>query len=175
MEKTIRIDDDHALRVDNNLAWMMIYKSQFGHDIIPEIMPFLGAMSEMITGLAESGFHFESAEELMQRLDKNTMTNMLVELTGVELVSFLNICWAMAKSADDDIEEPIRWIRQFDTTFPLDKVAPELFSLIMQGVMSEKNWKRLQESMRSLKPKKTRKKTTKQTSSKSSPQESVTD
>lgn len=171
MEKTIRIDNDHQLTVNNNLAWMMIYKQQFGHDIIPEIMPLLGAVSEMIAGLAASGLEIKNAEELMKRLDKDIVTNMLVELTGLEFIAFINICWAMAKSADPDIEEPMIWIRQFDS-FPLDILAPEIFSLAVQGVVSEKNWTRLQDQIRSLKPKK---KKAKQTSSKSSPQASAAD
>lgn len=170
METTIQISEKQSFKVDNSLAWMMIYKSQFGHDIIPELMPFLGALSEMITGLVADGLEIKNAEDLMRRLDKETMTNMLVELTGVEFVSFLNICWAMAKCADPTIEEPVRWMKQFDT-FPLDIVAPEIFGLAIQGVVSEKNLKRLQEQMKSLKPKKK----TEQTSSKSSPQESLAD
>ena len=170
MEKTIQISETQSFKVDNSLAWMMIYKSQFGHDIIPELMPFVGALSEMISGLVADGLEIKSAEDLMSRLDKETMTNMLVELTGVEFVSFLNICWAMAKCADPTIEEPVRWMKQFET-FPLDIVAPEIFSLAIQGVVSEKNLKRLQEQIKSLKPKKK----TRRTSSKSSPQESHAD
>ena len=170
MENTIQISETQSFKVDNSLAWMMIYKSQFGHDIIPELMPFLGALSEMISGLVADGLEIKSAEDLMSRLDKETMTNMLVELTGVEFVSFLNICWAMAKCADPTIEEPVRWMKQFDS-FPLDIVAPEVFKLAIQGVVSEKNLKRLQEQIKSLKPKKK----TGQTSSKSSPQESHAD
>lgn len=170
MENTIQISETQSFKVDNSLAWMMIYKSQFGHDIIPELMPFVGALSEMISGLVADGLEIKSAEDLMSRLDKETMTNMLVELTGVEFVSFLNICWAMAKCADPTIEEPVRWMKQFET-FPLDIVAPEIFSLAIQGVVSEKNLKRLQEQIKSLKPKKK----TRRTSSKSSPQESHAD
>ena len=170
MEKTIQISETQSFKVDNSLAWMIIYKSHFGHDLIPALMPFLGALSEMISGLVADGLEIKSAEDLMSRLDKETMTNMLVELTGVEFVSFLNICWAMAKCADPTIEEPVRWMKQFET-FPLDIVAPEIFSLAIQGVVSEKNLKRLQEQIKSLKPKKK----TRRTSSKSSPQESHAD
>ena len=170
MEKTITIDEKTSFKADNSLAWMMIYKSQFGHDIIPEMMPFLGALSELVSGLAAEGLEIKDTQDLMQRLDKETLTNMLIELAGVEFVSFLNICWAMAKCADPEIEEPIRWLKQFET-FPLDIVAPEIFGLAVQGVVSEKNLKRLQGQIKSLKPKKK----AKQTSSKSSLQESQTD
>ena len=170
MEKNIRIDKNHSLTVNNNLAWMMIYKSQFGHDIVPEVMPLIGAVSEMISGLAASGMEIKSAEDFIQRLDKDILTNMLVELTGLEFVSFVNVCWALAKSADPDIDEPMAWIRQFDS-FPVDILAPEIFELIVRGVVSEKNWKRLQSQIKSLKPKKI----AEQISSKSSPQESPAD
>lgn len=170
MEKTIRIDKDHEITVNNNLAWMMIYKSQFGHDIVPEVMPLIGAISEMVSGLAAGGMEITSAEDFVSRLDKEILTNMLVELTGLEFVSFVNVCWALAKSADPDIDEPMVWIRQFDS-FPIDILAPEIFELIVKGVVSEKNWKRLQSQIKSLKPKKK----AGQTSSKSSPQESQAD
>lgn len=170
MEKIIRIDKEHSLKVDNNLEWMMIYKSQFGHDIVPEIMPIVGAISEMIGSLAAGGIEIKSAEDFVQRLDKEILTNMLVELTGLEFVSFINMCWALAKSADPDIEEPRVWIKQFNT-FPVDILAPEIFELIVRGVVSEKNWKRLQSQMKSLRPKKK----DEPTSSKSSPQESLAD
>lgn len=170
MEKTIRIDKDHEITVNNNLSWMMIYKSQFGHDIVPEVMPLIGAISEMVSGLAAGGMEIKSAEDFVSRLDKEILTNMLVELTGLEFVSFINVCWALAKSADPDIDEPTVWIRQFDS-FPVDILAPEIFELIVKGVVSEKNWKRLQSQIKSLKPKKK----AGQTSSKSSPQESQAD
>ena len=170
MIKTIRIDKNHEITVDNNLAWMMIYKSQFGPDIVPEVMPLIGAISEMISGLAANGLEITSAEDFVSRLDKEILTNMLVELTGLEFVSFVNVCWALAKSANPDIDEPMVWIRQFDS-FPVDILAPEIFELIVRGVVSEKNWKRLQSQIKSLRPKKK----AGQTSSKSSPQESQAD
>ena len=79
MEKTITIDEKTSFKADNSLAWMMIYKSQFGHDIIPEMMPFLGALSELVSGLAAEGLEIKDTQDLMQRLDKETLTNSLQE------------------------------------------------------------------------------------------------
>lgn len=171
MQERIVIDDTHSFDINNNVAWMMIYKSQFGHDIIPELMPLLGAAKEMITGLAEGGLEIKDPEDLIKRLDQDVITNMLIELAALESVAFYNICWAMAKCQDPSIPEPITWLKQFDTGFPLDIIAPKVMGTAIQGVVSEKNWTRLQEQISSLRPKKKKKRT----SNKSSRQESQTE
>ena len=50
--------------------------------------------------------------------------------------------WAMAKAADDDVPDPKTWVRQFDD-FPIDVIAPQVFELVLKGMVSSKNWKRL--------------------------------
>lgn len=57
----------------------------------------------------------------------------------------------MAKAADEDIEEPREWVKQFNT-FPLDVILPQVFTMVTQGMLSTKNWKRLQAAIKSLKP-----------------------
>ena len=66
----------------------------------------------------------------------------------------------MAKCADESIEEPRRWVRQFDA-FPLDEVGPDIFEMIAGSVVSTKNLQRLQSAMKSLKPKKQKSTSTK--------------
>ena len=60
----------------------------------------------------------------------------------------------MAKAADENIEPPKRWVRQFDE-FPLDVVGPAVFDMAMKGFISSKNLKRLKkisESVKTLQP-----------------------
>jgi hypothetical protein len=62
----------------------------------------------------------------------------------------VNVTWAMAKTADENIEPPKQWVRQFDS-FPLDVIIPNVYELIMKGFASSKNLKRLKEIGASLK------------------------
>ena len=57
----------------------------------------------------------------------------------------------LAKCADEDIPAPREWIEQFET-FPVDVVAPEVFSLIFKGVVSSKNLKRLEDLKKRIQP-----------------------
>jgi hypothetical protein len=57
----------------------------------------------------------------------------------------------MAKACDDDIPEPIEWVKQFDT-FPVDVIAPEVFNLALKGAMSSKNLKRLKDLKKKIQP-----------------------
>jgi hypothetical protein len=56
----------------------------------------------------------------------------------------------MAKAADEDIDPPKRWVRQFDE-FPLDVVVPAVYELVLKGFVSSKNLKRLKNVGASLK------------------------
>ena len=62
----------------------------------------------------------------------------------------INVTWAMAKAADESIEPPKKWVRQFDE-FPLDVVGPAVFDMIIKGFVSSKNLKRLENLRTSLK------------------------
>ena len=57
-------------------------------------------------------------------------------------MDLIRIVWAMAKAADDSIEPPEIWLKQFNV-FPLDLILPEVVSLAAQGFISSKNLKRL--------------------------------
>lgn len=70
----------------------------------------------------------------------------------VDLV--VNVTWAMAKAADENIETPKRWVRQFEE-FPLDVVGPAVYDLVLKGFVSSKNLRRLKKignELRNLQP-----------------------
>lgn len=121
----------------------MVYRSQFGHDIMPTIIPLVASAIDLVKGVvstAEDGT--VSVEDLLSLTDDETFFNALVHLSGFEMVELVNIMWALAKTADNSIDEPERWVSQFDV-FPLDDIVPEVFNLITMGVVSSKNWTRL--------------------------------
>ena len=50
MIKNIKIGEKEV-QLDNNIGWTMIYKDQFGADIIQTIMPVMAAALDLIAGL----------------------------------------------------------------------------------------------------------------------------
>ena len=67
----------------------------------------------------------------------------------------------MAKAADETIDPPRKWVRQFDA-FPLDEIVPEVGELMLKGFASSKNLERLRTMLGRLKTQPKKKKTTKE-------------
>ena len=153
MEKVIKIGNQDV-RLNNNIAWAMEYKDQFGKDIVPVIMPIIASVMEgLSTVVTESGDEVNTAE-IMEAIQGRTM-EILLPMFQVEFVDvIINVTWSLAKVADDDILPPKQWVRQFEE-FPLDIIAPAVYELVIKGVVSSKNRKRLKklgESLKNLQP-----------------------
>ena len=150
MEKVIKIGE-HEVKLNNNVAWTMEYRDQFGKDIIPALMPVLASMIEGISSvIAEAGADKIEIESLATAIEGRSM-DILLPMFQVEFVdTIINVTWAMAKAADENIEPPKRWVRQFET-FPLDVIVPSVYELIFKGFVSSKNLKRLKSIGASLK------------------------
>ena len=140
MIKTIKISEDKELTISNNLAWATIYKDQFNHDIVPDIMPILSAILKLIGEIGPS-----RVKDLAKHSD--ALESALIELCSLQFVDFLNLVWALAKAYDDDVEAPEKWVRQFDE-FPLDIIAPAVLEVMAKGLVSSKNLKSLQENLK---------------------------
>ena len=149
MEKVIKIGSNEV-RLSNNVAWVMEYRDQFGKDILPAIMPLITTVSEGIsTVLSEAGTDI-TIESLSEAINGRAM-DVLLPLYQAEFVDLvINVTWAMAKAADEDIDPPKKWARQFDT-FPLDVVGPTIFELVVKGFVSSKNLTRLKRTGKKLK------------------------
>ena len=161
MIKTIMINDKE-LTLSNNVGWAIIYREQFGKDIVPVIMPGLRGMFSFVAGLMEEVGDIKKlkTEDFIRISKSDSVTEAFIYLSGLELVDFIQITWAMAKEADDNIPDPKVWLKEFDE-FPLDILGPAVLELTMRGLSSSKNWERLQKMFTDLKPKSKAKKTTK--------------
>lgn len=144
MEKIINIEGKE-LKLNNQVAWTMEYKDQFGRDIVPVIMPMVSAIVEGLASVISENETTEiSAKQISEAFQGRSM-EILLPMFQVEFVDIIiNVTWALAKCADDTIPEPKKWIRQFDS-FPLDIIVPEVYQLVMQGFVSSKNLARLKE------------------------------
>lgn len=132
MVKSIKVNDNTELLLSNNIAWAMEYRDQFGHDIVPDILPVVSAVASFIGEANLKNFD-------IKKIDRDVLQDALVNLAGVQFVDFLNLVWAMNKTADPKTPLPRKWADQFDGGFYLDTVAPEVFNLLMAGLVSSKN------------------------------------
>lgn len=164
MTKTIMLKDTNGetleLVLSNRIGWLMEYRDQFGRDIVPSIMPMLLSITDLLAGLAEEGVDFNNieAKDLFKLLGSESVTDAAIKLSALEFVDFINIVWALNKAADEKVPEPKTWIRKFDE-FPMDEIVPVVAELVVKGVLSSKNWERLTEATKGLKPAGKQKKT----------------
>ena len=154
MEKVIKIGKQEV-RLNNNVAWTMEYRDQFGEDIVPAIMPLFASLIEGVsTVVAETGKAEITVADLAEAVQGRSL-DVLLPMFQVEMVKIvINVTWAMAKAADENILPPKQWVKQFDD-FPLDVVIPEVYGLALKGFVSSKNLKRLKSmklSLRNLQP-----------------------
>lgn len=149
MEKLVKIGKTEV-KLSNNVAWTMEYRDQFNKDIVPSVMPILGTIVEALATMASDGKELELAE-LVSSLEGRAM-DILLPMFQVEFVDIvINITWAMAKAADEGIEPPKKWVRQFET-FPVDVVMPTIFDMVLKGFISSKNLTRLKTIKKNLQP-----------------------
>ena len=142
MENVIKIGEKEV-KLSNNVAWLMEYKDQFGKDATQELIPLVATLIETIgSGLSSYQNGKINLEALSESVEGRAF-ELLSPLYQSELsTTLVNITWAMAKAADETIDPPKKWVRQFDS-FPLDVVAPEVWDLAIKGFVSSKNLERL--------------------------------
>lgn len=152
MTKTIEIKEGCSLTLSNKTAWALYYRDQFNIDIVPTLMPILAATFTMVSDIAaiadkKGNLEFDDTVGL---LNSDSTTEALIKLSGIEFIDLINITWALAKAADPSIEEPRKWILEFEE-FPLDIIMPAVVELIFKGLVSTKKAMWLQEKLNKIK------------------------
>lgn len=147
MEKIIKIGEKE-IRLSNNVAWTMEYRDQFGKDIVPTLLPVIASLVEGVSAVMnETGKSEITVTDISEAVQGRSM-DILLPLFQVEFVDvIINVTWAMAKAADENIEPPKRWVRQFED-FPLDVILPEVGDMVLKGFVSSKNLTRLKKAGR---------------------------
>lgn len=149
MEKIINIGNKEV-KLSNNVAWTMEYRDQFGKDIVPTMMPLLASLMEGLSSVVSESDETITAASIADAVQGRSL-EILLPLFQAEFVDgIINVTWAMAKAADESIEPPKRWVRQFED-FPLDVVIPEVGELVLKGFVSSKNLQRLKAAGANLK------------------------
>ena len=153
MIKTIKIGDK-SVTLDNSIVWALKYRNQFNKDIVPTIMPALAATLDVISGVLNNGEDINGqidVNKILKAVDGDYFLNAVIHIGEFEFTDFVHIVWALAKTADESIPEPEKWLREFDS-FPVDIIAPAVFDLIVKGVVSSKNLKRLSDLRKRVQP-----------------------
>ena len=155
MEKIIKIGKQEV-RLNNNVSWTMEYRDQFGKDILPTIMPIVASAIEGVSAVAaEADNNGELTISSIARSLEGRMVDVLLPMFQAEFVDLVvNVTWAMAKAADETIDPPKKWVREFDE-FPLDVIGPAVFDMVLKGFVSSKNLERLKKirvSIKALQP-----------------------
>lgn len=155
MKDIIKLENGQEITLDNNLAWLMEYQNQFGEDILPSLMPLIMSLADLLGSIADNSeidFDNLQARDILKILKTDESMDAWIKLSAFKTTDMINIIWAMAKTADDKIGPPIKWIRQFEDGFPFDVILPKAAELAVKGVTSSKNWERLTAAWSRLQP-----------------------
>lgn len=135
MEKTITIDGKEV-RFKATASFPLIYKANFNVDVLTIIMPLL---SEVIGG-ASGMVTEETFKTGSLLLTPETISMALEGVYSLELIDIMNLLWTMAKCADDEIPDPVKWFGEFDE-FPIIDIAVQVFPMLFSSLLSKKKLK----------------------------------
>lgn len=143
--KQISINKNCKINMDSSIGWLLIYRENFGRDILPDILPIMSAAIDLIVGGMNEKGEVTTAS-VLESLDSETISDAMIQLSGMEATTIINIVWALAKNyakKNEETLEPVgTWVDQFDE-FPLDIIVPATFKLIAQSSVSSKNLRSL--------------------------------
>lgn len=140
MIKTINMENGQSLEINSSGGWLYVFQEQFGFDVLPLLMPALEAGLKAV-GIAVQGADGKDkieAAQMLANFDDENINEIMTSFSGLQLTTLLNIVWAMAKNANDNIPEPKVFYNSFDE-FPSDLVIPEVVRQIINTTISKKN------------------------------------
>ena len=146
MKKTIKIDDEQKFEINSSSGWLYAYQEQFGHDVLPVLLPAAEALLQTMADLMKDS-KSDNVADILAAADEETISNAFITLSGMQLTTVTNIVWAMAKNANDSIESPREWLNSFDV-FPWDIVVPQVLGAALEACISKKKFDKLKETIK---------------------------
>ena len=152
MEKIITINEKE-IKLTNNSLWTFIYRDTFGVDLVESLMPVLAAGMQIAGGLLDELGDTRDVEiaDVLRARNSDAINDAYIYLATMKLTEIMQMTWAMAKAADENIKPVYNWIRDVGD-FPLDVIVPAVVELLMNEFVSLKNRERLQKKMPDLQP-----------------------
>ena len=147
MIKSIQFEND-KIEINSSAGWLYAYRRQFGHDILPDIMPVIESILKAIAGVVEDSGGVINNETIAQAVENDSLIDAFVKMAGMELTTVYNIVWAMAYNKDKTIPDPEEYFNRFET-LPVDVIMPEIFMAVVDSSVSSKNAQRLLAAMKS--------------------------
>lgn len=137
MKRTFDFDGT-PVELNSSMGWILIYKEQFGHDILPDLMPAIDAVFGLSLDLiGDLNLDEIGLDEILRKLDKDMVSEALATASGLGATTMVQIIWSLAKNANPDIPGPLKWINSFET-IPFDEVFMPVINLIFDSCVSKK-------------------------------------
>ena len=138
MIRTIQFEG-HSVEINTSAGWLFAYRTRFGRDILPDIMPVIESILQLsVDTLGKVDTDDLTPKKVIEAIDGDTLEEVFAKMAGAELITVYQIFWATAKNANTTIEGPEAFFNKFDT-FPMGEVAPQLLSAIIESNISSKN------------------------------------
>ena len=150
MIKTINIGEGQSFEINSSNGWLYIYQEQFGHDVLPVLLPAAEALIQIAANLMEKA-ETEDVAEILKNADSETISDAFITLSGMQLTTLTNIVWAMAKNADYNIEAPREWYNSYEN-MPWDIVMPQAIKAALQASVSKKKYDTMRQKLGKLIP-----------------------
>jgi hypothetical protein len=112
VEKTLTIDGQEV-KFKSTGGTPLRYKAQFQKDFLADMMKL----------------------NMLKRLDFKNLNPDEFDLFDFE--PYYNLVWALAKTADPSIPEPIAWLDRFES-FPVLRIADELQEMLVSSLSEKK-------------------------------------
>jgi len=120
MLKTLQFGDKDVT-FSTSFAWTLIYKSQFGRDALPILIPII-----------------REANNAKNKADETELAMTFLEKLGFSGV--VEIAWSSARLVDSSIPDPLTWVASFGDNFePLDVISDLFPDLILSCFASKKS------------------------------------
>lgn len=147
MIKNIQFEND-KIEINSSAGWLYAYRRQFGHDILPDIMPVIESILKAIAGVVEDSGGVITEKTIARAVENDSLIEAFVKMAGMEITTVYNIVWAMAYNKDKTIPDPEEYFNRFET-LPVDVIMPEIFMAVVDSSVSSKNAQRLLAAMKS--------------------------
>lgn len=120
MLKTLQFGDK-SVTFSTSFAWTLIYKSQFGRDALPILIPII-----------------RETANTKKKPDESELAMTFLERLGFSGV--VEIAWSSARLVDSSIPDPLTWVASFGNDFePLDVISDLFPDLILSCFASKKS------------------------------------
>lgn len=151
MIKTINIGDGQSFEINSSNGWLYTYQEQFGHDVLPVLIPAVEALIQAFADVAKSGGESDDIGELLKNADSETISDAFITLSGMQLTTVTNIVWAMAKNAKEEIPGPKEWLNSFEI-FPWDIIMPQTITAALEACVSKKKFDTMRGILKKVNP-----------------------